>query len=324
MTNPPLRPHPTILVVDDSPANLHAMQELLKSDYQVKLANCGVRALEIMRASPPDLVLLDVLMPDIDGYGLCREIKRQEATRDIPVMFLTARADPADEEHGLLLGAVDYITKPISPPVVLARIRVHMRLRTLSQHLHTVIDNHTEEIIYTRAQFSRVVQASLELNAQTDYQAALQVVLNSACSIASCDACMLFVRTPVATLQLAAQTAGLGSVVSDIALFDSATQQPNLLDACARCLHLHSVLLLDQVTQQLGVAAHYQTDSALVVPLPTANGEISGVLYLFNRNGHGSATGLDGRCSPFIEAHAAQSAAALQRLRGEDGTQASR
>jgi len=319
MSHPKLRPRATILVVDDSPANLHAMQELLKEDYQVKLANCGMRALEIMRASPPDLVLLDVLMPDIDGYGLCREIKRQEATRDIPVMFLTARSDPADEEHGLLLGAVDYISKPISPPVVLARIRVHMRLRSLSQHLHTVIDNHTEEIIYTRAQFARVVQASQELNAQTDYQSALQVVLEAACGIAACEAAMLFVRTPTDRLQLAAQTPDLAAPVSDIALYDADTRQPNLLDACSRCLHLRSVLLLDQVTQQLGTAADYQTDSALVVPLPAVNGEVHGVLYLFNRAGHGSATGVDGRCSPYIEAHAAQSAAALQRLRAPAG-----
>ena len=121
---------PTILVVDDSPEVLAQLYELLKDRHRVKVATSGDRALRIAAETPqPDLILLDVLMPNMDGYELCRWLKADVATRDSPVLFLTARSDVADESHGLSLGAVDYITKPISPPILLARVRTHLQLK---------------------------------------------------------------------------------------------------------------------------------------------------------------------------------------------------
>jgi len=127
---------PTVLVVDDTPDNLAMMAELLGERYRVKVANSGERALKAMQAEVlPDLVLLDIMMPGMDGYEVCRRLQADPATRDIPIIFLTARADVADETLGLSLGAVDYITKPISPPIVLARLRTHLSLKVAADFL---------------------------------------------------------------------------------------------------------------------------------------------------------------------------------------------
>jgi len=119
----------TILVVDDTPDNLALMSNLLKSDYKVKVASGGEKALKIAGSDPkPDLILLDVMMPGMDGYEVCRQLKMDPATRHIPVIFLTAKAEAEDEAKGMDLGAVDYISKPISPPIVLARVKSQLAL----------------------------------------------------------------------------------------------------------------------------------------------------------------------------------------------------
>ena len=119
----------TILVVDDTPDNLKLMNGLLKDIYRVKIANGGERALSLADADLPDLILLDIMMPGMDGYEVCRRLKANPRTRDIPVIFLTAKAETQDEELGFEVGAVDYIQKPISPPIVLARVKTHLALR---------------------------------------------------------------------------------------------------------------------------------------------------------------------------------------------------
>ncbi len=117
---------PTILVVDDTPLNLALMRDLLETDYTVKLAPSGERALKIAKSQAPDLVLLDIMMPDVDGYEVCRRLKADPSTADIPVIFLTGKTETQDEQMGFALGAADYITKPISPPIVLARVKAHL------------------------------------------------------------------------------------------------------------------------------------------------------------------------------------------------------
>ena len=129
-------PQATVLAVDDTPDNLSLLSGLLKDFYRVKVANNGEKALKIAAAdNPPDLILLDIMMPEMDGYEVCTRLKANEKTRDIPVIFLTAKVEVADETHGLDLGAVDYITKPISPPIVLARVRNHLELKAARDFL---------------------------------------------------------------------------------------------------------------------------------------------------------------------------------------------
>ena len=120
---------PTVLVIDDAPDNLMLMQAVLKDHYKIKGANNGEKGLRIAAGeNPPDLILLDIMMPGIDGYEVCRRLKADLVTREIPVIFLTAKSEERDEEKGFALGAVDYITKPASPAIVLARVRTHLTL----------------------------------------------------------------------------------------------------------------------------------------------------------------------------------------------------
>lgn len=126
LTAPAARP--TILVVDDVPQNLTVIVEVLKKRYRVKAARSGRRALELVAAQPPDLILLDVVMPEMDGYAVCRRLKADPTTRDIPVIFLTALREAANEAHGLSLGAADFITKPFNPAIVKARVSTQLDL----------------------------------------------------------------------------------------------------------------------------------------------------------------------------------------------------
>ena len=126
----------TVLVVDDTPDNLKLMSDLLKASYKVKVTNSGEKALLIAESSsPPDLILLDIMMPGIDGFEVCRRLKAQAHTRDIPVIFLTAKSEIEDEQRGLDLGAVDFIAKPFSPPIVLARVRAQLTLKASADFL---------------------------------------------------------------------------------------------------------------------------------------------------------------------------------------------
>jgi putative two-component system response regulator len=127
---------PVVLVVDDTPEQLSLVSSLLRDRYKVRVANNGERALEIANSTnKPDLILLDVVMPGMDGYEVCRRLKTQVETHDIPVIFLTVKADIENEQLGFSLGAVDYISKPISPPIVLARVATHLTLKATADFL---------------------------------------------------------------------------------------------------------------------------------------------------------------------------------------------
>ncbi len=145
---------PTLLVVDDTPANLQLLTDLLSEYYQVRVAASGARALTICQSgSRPDMILLDVIMPGLDGYEVCRQLKAAPATADIPIIFLTARTDAQDEQMGLSLGAVDYISKPISPAILLARVKTHLLakatadfLRDKNVFLEQEVERRTEQV----------------------------------------------------------------------------------------------------------------------------------------------------------------------------------
>lgn len=120
---------PVILLVDDAPENLFLISSLLKENYRVKAATSGARALDILGNSPDvALILLDVMMPVMDGYQVLQAIKSNPLTREIPVIFLTALGEGSDTAHGLSLGAVDYLSKPVEAPLLLQRVSQHLRL----------------------------------------------------------------------------------------------------------------------------------------------------------------------------------------------------
>ncbi len=127
---------PCILAIDDTPDNLSLVSAVLRDTYRVKAANNGEKGLSIaLSDDPPDLILLDVMMPDLDGHEVCRRLKADPRSRDIPVIFLTAQADVENEQLGLSLGAVDYIVKPLNPPILMARVKTHLRLKEAKDFL---------------------------------------------------------------------------------------------------------------------------------------------------------------------------------------------
>lgn len=127
---------PTILVVDDTADILKVVMELLKEEYSLKIADSPKKALNLLETKPLiDLILLDVMMPDIDGFEVCKRIKQNPFYRDIPIIFLTALADETEIIKGFEAGAIDYITKPFMPQVLRARVKTHIGLKTLKDKL---------------------------------------------------------------------------------------------------------------------------------------------------------------------------------------------
>src|SRR5262244_914131 len=125
-----------ILIVDDTPTNIGVISGALKDSYKTKIATNGKKALDLASAEEkPDLILLDIMMPEMDGYEVCSHLKADPATREIPVIFLTGQTSPDDETRGFEVGAVDYVHKPFSPAVVRARVRSHILLRKLALSL---------------------------------------------------------------------------------------------------------------------------------------------------------------------------------------------
>lgn len=121
-------PHGPLLIVDDEPVNLAALRQILASEYRLVFARNGAEALAAAIKHLPSLVLLDIRMPDMDGYAVCRELKADLRTKDIPVLFVTGLGEAGDEAAGFEVGAVDYLVKPVSPPIVRARVRTHLSL----------------------------------------------------------------------------------------------------------------------------------------------------------------------------------------------------
>jgi diguanylate cyclase (GGDEF)-like protein len=130
---------PKLLVVDDQPINIQVMHQIFGRDYQVFMATSGPQALSICQSNPPDLVLLDIVMPGMDGFEVCTQLKASDATCNIPVIFVTAHTDAAQETHGLSLGAVDFIAKPVNPAVVRARVKTQLTLKFQSDLLRRLV-----------------------------------------------------------------------------------------------------------------------------------------------------------------------------------------
>ncbi len=120
------REKPLILSVDDVPENIDVIKGVLTPEYTVSAAINGKLALKIAEVQQPDIILLDVMMPEMDGHEVCRRLKANDATKDIPVIFVTALGEGGDEKEGLSLGAVDYVTKPISPQILKEKVAAHL------------------------------------------------------------------------------------------------------------------------------------------------------------------------------------------------------
>ena len=145
----------TVLIVDDEPANISLLNEVLKTDYRIMVAKDGKRALLVAQSNPPpDLILLDIVMPELDGYEVLKRLKADEDTKNIPIIFVTSKNKDEDETKGLEMGAVDYIHKPFNPAVVKARVRAHLELKQNRDFLEWMLKEKTEELKKMEKEYS--------------------------------------------------------------------------------------------------------------------------------------------------------------------------
>jgi diguanylate cyclase (GGDEF)-like protein len=150
---------PTLLIVDDQAINLHVLHQIFSNDYEVFIASDGAEALDFCQKQQPDLILLDVIMPNMDGYEVCRLLKADSLTRNIPIIFVTAKSSSEEEEEGLSAGAVDFITRSTSPNIIRARVKTHITLKQQTDQLRALalIDGLTG--VANRRQFDNVLAA---------------------------------------------------------------------------------------------------------------------------------------------------------------------
>lgn len=151
----------TILIVDDEISNIEIMNAVLEDDYEICFSLSGQQALDTARAAPPDLILLDVLMPGIDGFEVCRQLKEDPVLADIPVIFTTGLGDTDDEIRGLSLGAIDYVTKPIQPAVLQARVSNHVELKRLRDQLASMAVTDALTGLSNRRQMERALKSEV-------------------------------------------------------------------------------------------------------------------------------------------------------------------
>lgn len=140
----------TVLIIDDTPDNIEVLRQLLRDAYGVRAALSGEKGLELAQTAPPDIILLDIMMPGLDGYEVCRRLKASPVTASIPVVFISALDQTQDEAYGLELGAVDYIRKPFEPTVVKARVRNHLALKRYETGLEELVRERTAELALTQ------------------------------------------------------------------------------------------------------------------------------------------------------------------------------
>ncbi|RJG41944.1 diguanylate cyclase domain-containing protein [Motilimonas pumila] len=166
-----------ILIVDDEKVNLAILVELLKDKYHTLVAKSGQQALKRAFTAPhPDLILLDVMMPEMDGYQVCRELKNNPATQDIPVVFITAKDTETDEEQGLKVGAIDYITKPFSCPIIRARVHNHLELKRRGDLLKMLSDKDPLTNIANRRCFDNFLRKKWSIVQRAEQSLALLMI----------------------------------------------------------------------------------------------------------------------------------------------------
>ncbi len=166
---------PRLLLVDDQPINIQTMHRAFAQNCQVFMATSGAQALQLCQDQAPDLVLLDVEMPEMDGFEVCRRLKASELTRNIPVIFVTAHTDPAQETQGLEVGAVDFISKPVNPSVLRARTRTHLMLKFQSDMLRELVYLDGLTTLHNRRYFDQ--QLDLEWARSVRHETALSLIL---------------------------------------------------------------------------------------------------------------------------------------------------
>lgn len=288
-----------ILIVDDIAANLTLLAGILKEEgHLVRPVPSGKLALKAVEIEPPDMILLDIMMPVMDGYETCRHLKENPKTRDIPVVFLTAKAEVEDEMKGFELGAVDYITKPISPPIVLTRVQTHLRLKKMqdslkdqNQLLDAAVQKRTEDLVVAQKKLEYLIQTGLELGQERDRITLLRKILFGGKTLLNCDAGTLYIVTEHKTLRFAQRTNSVELPLFELPLYDETGAPVERFMATWCALHNEPILVDDVYREtrfdisgakKMDAESGYRTLSMLTVPLSPREGEVIGVMQFLN------------------------------------------
>ncbi len=189
----------TILVVDDIDSNIKILVDTLGNMYNVAVAMNGEAALQAVKENPPDLILLDIMMPGMDGFEVCRRLKTDKQAANIPVIFVTAKAEMEDEQKGLDLGAVDYIIKPVSPPLVRARVKNHIALKEAHDHLEELVNLRTRQLNMKVQELEGRDQLVRFQMKSPDIETAVQEILRIVSDVIEVDGSSLYLPTPSGT-----------------------------------------------------------------------------------------------------------------------------
>ena len=325
--------HGNILVVDDVPANLTLLTDMLKEKgHRVRPVPSGKLALKAVEIEPPEIILLDIMMPVMDGYETCRHLKENPKTRDIPVVFLTAKTEVEDETKGFELGAVDYITKPISPPVVLARVQTHLRLKRMqdalkdqNQFLDAAVQKRTKDLVASQGKLENLIQTGLELGLERDRIALMRKILFGGKTLLNCDAGTLYVVTGQKTLRFTQRTKSDELPSFEIPLYDETGAPVERFMATWCALHNEPIIVDDVYsetrfdvsgTKEMDAESGYRTVSMLTVPLSPREGEVIAVMQFLNALDPetGNVIPFPPEMLRFVGAMAAQSAVALDNF----------
>ena len=298
-----------ILIVDDEPANIRILCEILQQRYKVRVSTNGAEALEITESErPPDLILLDIVMPEMDGHEVCRHLKENERSRNIPVIFITVMSSEDDETLGLKLGAVDYITKPFSPDIVSARVRTHLELKDHRDCLADLVEERTAELIKIKDEERQLLEMTTALSFELNLVRLLAKIMDTTQELLFADRCTLFLFDDK-TSELWSQVAqGLESREIRIpchagiagSVFTTG-ETVNIPDAYA------DPRFNPEVDKKTG----YRTQSILCMPVKNKKARIIGVTQVLNKKG-GPFTSRD---EDRLKAFSAQTSIALENAK---------
>ncbi len=282
----------TILVVDDVPQNLALLGDLLEDAYRVKFANNGEKALRIAASDdPPDIILLDIVMPEMDGFEVCRRLKADPATAAIPIVFVTSKTEIEAEAQGFSLGAVDYISKPVSPPILRARVRTHLRLKHFSDELDETVKLRTKDLVTAQDKLENLIRTGVNLGRERDRMVLLRKTLFGGITLLNCDAGTLYIATERKTLRFAMRTNSDEESSFEIPLYDESGVPVERYMATWCALHNEPIIVDDVYAEtrfdvsgakKMDAETGYRTISMLTVPLSPREGEVIGVLQFLN------------------------------------------
>ena len=325
---------PLIYAVDDQVRDLQTVGHWLQRSYRVRLFDSGAALLEALAEGPvPDLFLLDLLMPGMAGDELCTRLKADEATRDVPVLFLTAATDPDAESSAFHLGAEDYIPKPVRPEVLLARVQLHLKIRQTQRllqqkniDLDQQVRRNTGQLAEANQKLEQLVQIGLDMGVERDRMVLLRKIVQGGRHIANCVAGTVFLKTDHNTLRFEIRTNEEEPLPrAELPLYESSGEPIH------RCVATHVALtgetvVIDDVytetrfdlsgTKRFSEESGIRTISMLTVPMVPREGEVIGVVQFINAlDPHsGAVTVFPPELLRMLQAMAAQAAVALDNL----------